>query len=79
MIPPLSRKAHTLKLSHVDAELVALFQHALAALLNKGIKLGRELCHALAQIVEAKVDAGQRVGGGGPGGGQCLTAVADGH
>lgn len=69
--------AHTLKLGHVDAELIALFQDTFAALLYKGIEFGRKLGHALAQIVEPKADAGQRVGGGGANGGDGLAARAD--
>ena len=66
MIPMLRKKrregSSTLQLGHVHAELVPLLQHPLAPLLDKGIESRRELGHAIAQVVEAKVDAGQRVG-----------------
>jgi hypothetical protein len=52
----------TLQLCDIHAELVALFQHALATLLNKVVEACRELCHARAEVLEAEVDAGQLVG-----------------
>jgi hypothetical protein len=55
------KDSRTLQLGHVHVELVPLLQHALASLLNEGVKLGRELGHAIAQLVEAEVDVGQRV------------------
>lgn len=53
---------HTFQLSNIHAELVSFFQHALAALLNEVVELGGEFRHAIAQVVEAEIDAGQRVG-----------------
>jgi hypothetical protein len=52
-----------LKLCNVHAELIALLQNALAALLDESIELGAKLGHAIAQLVEAEVGVGQRVGG----------------
>lgn len=51
-----------MELSDVHAELVALLEHALAALLDEGVEFRRELGHAVAQLVEAKVDVGEAVG-----------------
>lgn len=48
----------TLKLCHVHPKLVPLLQHALAPLFNEGVELRCELGHAIAELVEAKVDAG---------------------
>lgn len=53
--------SRTLKFSDIHAELVALLQDSLAALLDKCVEPGSELGHAVAQVVEAKVDVWQGV------------------
>lgn len=53
--------ARTFQLRDRHRELVALLQHALAALLYEGVEARRELGHAVAQIVEAEVDAWEAV------------------
>ena len=45
-------------------ELISFLQDLLAASFDKCIEFGRELSHAIAQVFESKVDAGQRVGHG---------------
>lgn len=54
----------TLYFGNVQSKLIALFQHALSSLLDKGVEFGRKLGHAVAQIVKPKVDAWERVGDG---------------
>ncbi len=55
-------RRRTLELGNIHAELVPLLQHSLAPLFNKGVELGGELGHAIAKVVEAKVDTRQCVG-----------------
>ena len=50
---------HTAQLAQPAPELVALREHALAALFDEGVELGREGAHARAQVVEVEVDAWQ--------------------
>lgn len=50
-----------MELSNVHAELVALIENPLTTFFNEGIKSSGELCHAVAQVIEAKVDIGQLV------------------
>jgi hypothetical protein len=69
----------TFKLSDVHAEGIALFQHALAAALDKVVEALRELGHALAQVVEAEVDRGQGVGHGGRVGGVLCLGAGEGR
>lgn len=49
-------------LGHIDAELVALFQHSSASLLYESIEACGELIHAIAQIIEPEVDGRKLVG-----------------
>lgn len=51
----------TLDFGNVHPELIALFKHTLTPLLDKGVELGREFGHAVAQIVETEIDAWKRV------------------
>jgi hypothetical protein len=53
-----------MKLGHVHAELVALFEDPSAAVLDECVEARGELVHATAQVVEAEVDGGQLVGHG---------------
>ena len=46
----------TMKLCNVYAELVALLEHAFTTLSNEVVESMGEPCHALAQVVEAKID-----------------------
>jgi len=55
-------RQHTMKLCDIHVELVALFQHSSAPILNKCIESRSELVHATAQVVESEVDRGQLVG-----------------
>lgn len=50
-----------MKFGNIETELIALFQNSLSPLLNKGVKLGRELGHAIAQVVETEIDVGESV------------------
>lgn len=52
----------TLQLGDAQAELVALLQHPLPALLDKVIEACGEGVHALPKVVESKVDAWQGIG-----------------
>ena len=45
-------------------ELISFLQNLLTASFDKCIKFDSELSHAIAQVFESKVDAGQRVGHG---------------
>lgn len=55
------RKRPTLDLGHVDAEMVALLEYALATLVDEKIESLGEASHAIAQIVETKLDARELV------------------
>lgn len=48
---------HTAQLAQPSSKLIALLQHALAALFDKRVKFGCEGVHALAQVFEIEVDA----------------------
>lgn len=48
-------------LRHVDAEMVALFEYALAALIDEEVEPLSEASHTVAQVVETKLDARQLV------------------
>ena len=60
-----------LQLGHFHPELVALFEDALATFDDEVVEAVGESCHAIAQFIEAEVDAGKGVGhrwgGGGVG------------
>lgn len=56
---------HTLQLREIDMKLVSLLKNPLATSFNKSVKFGGKLRHAIAQVLESKIDAGQRVGHGG--------------
>ena len=51
-----------MELSDIHAELVALLEDTLAPGFNEVVEFDGELCHAVAQLVEAKVDGGEGVG-----------------
>lgn len=51
----------TVEFCDVHAELIALFQHSPAPILDKCVESRCELVHAAAQVVEAEVDRGQLV------------------
>jgi len=51
----------TLDLRHVHAEMIALFEYALATLLDEVIEALSKASHAIAQVIEAEFDAGQLV------------------
>ena len=57
-----NRWAPTLQLGHFHSELVALFEDALAAFGNEVVEAVGKFCHALSELVEAEVDAGEGVG-----------------
>tara|TARA_R110002060_G_scaffold33176_2_gene43905 strand:+ start:698 stop:904 length:207 start_codon:yes stop_codon:yes gene_type:complete len=46
----------TFELCDIHAKLVSLLQDTLATLLNESIELDSELCHAVAQFIEAEID-----------------------
>jgi hypothetical protein len=48
----------------VHAELIALFENSLAAGFYEVVELDGELCHAVAQLVEAEIDRGEGVSHG---------------
>ena len=50
-----------MNLRNVHTELVSLFQNPLASGFYEVIELDGELCHAVAQLVEAKIDRRERV------------------
>lgn len=52
----------TFELGDIHAELVALFEDAPAACLDEGVEFDGELVHAVAQLIEAEVNGGKRVG-----------------
>jgi hypothetical protein len=54
-----------LELGEIDVKLVSFLENPLATSLNECVKLGGKLRHAIAQIFESEIDAGQRVGHGG--------------
>lgn len=56
------RPRHTLELSEVYMELISFLQNLLPTTFDECVKFGGKLGHAIAQILEAKVNAGQRVG-----------------
>lgn len=47
----------TMHLGHVETEVIALFKHTLTPSVDKIIEAGSKLSHALAQVIESKVDA----------------------
>lgn len=51
-----------MELRNIHFEGVALFEDALAPDFNESIELDSEFRHAIAQLVEAEVDGGERVG-----------------
>lgn len=51
----------TLDLRHVDAEMIALLENALATLLDEVVESLSKAGHAIAQIVETKLDTRQLV------------------
>ena len=61
------RTGHTMQLGHVHAELVTLFKDAFTPLGDKVIESVGELGHALAELIETKVNTRESVGhrGGG--------------
>lgn len=71
-------RGHTLKFGDIHAELVALFQHTLATLLDEGVEARAELGHAVSQVIEAEVDVGQSVCDRGADGRQALSAETGG-
>lgn len=52
---------HALQLYNIHSKLVSFFQHALATLLDKVVKFDGEFGHAVAQVVESKIDTGEGV------------------
>ena len=57
----MDRNRLTLDLGHVDAEMVAFFEYTLTAPVDEEIESLGEAGHAIAQVVEAKLDARQLV------------------
>jgi hypothetical protein len=51
-----------LQFGEINVELISLLQDLLPATLDEGVEFGGELGHAVAQVLEAEVDAGERVG-----------------
>lgn len=51
-----------MKFGDVDAKLISLFEYTLAPFVNEVIEPACELCHAVPEVVKAKVDAWEGVG-----------------
>ena len=51
----------TVKLGHVNAELITLFEHMFTTLCDEFVKSVGEARHAISQIIEAEIDAGEGI------------------
>lgn len=54
----------TMKFGHIDAKLISLFQHMLTTLCDELVKSVGEARHAISQVIEAEIDAGEGISHG---------------